>query len=86
MKTADLNEQLTAHLEEDAVRTTHSRLTKVIAKAREKLKTVADLLSTNEYNYIKSTINEHNIPSMQLLVKDHKSKKKKDNGCEPYNL
>ena len=75
MKTADLNKQLTAHLEEDAVRTTHTHLTKVIAEAKEKLETVADLLSPNEYNYIKSTINKHNIPTVQLLVKDHKSRK-----------
>ena len=61
-------------LAEDAVKTTTNRLKEVKEEAKTKLETFADLLSEKEYNYIKSTINNCNVPTIKLLVKDHKSK------------
>jgi hypothetical protein len=34
-----------------------------------------DLLSINEYNYIKSTISKKSVPTVQALFKDHKKEK-----------
>jgi hypothetical protein len=43
-----------------------------------------DLLSINEYNYIKSTISKKSVPTVQALIKDHK--KKDENGDYPSRL
>ena len=37
-----------------------------------KLEAFHDLLSESEYNYVKSTINDCNVPTVKLLNKDHK--------------
>ncbi len=40
------------------------------------LATLEDILSQNEFNYIKSTINKRAVPTVCLLIKDHKKRDK----------
>jgi hypothetical protein len=56
------------HLNEETVPTTLNHLKEVKAKAHEFLDTLTDILSENEYNYIRSTINKCNVPTVSLLV------------------
>jgi hypothetical protein len=84
LKTDDLKRLTLKHLEKDAVPTTHTHLKEVQKEARAKLDTFQDMLSENEYNYIKQTINKASIPTVQLLVKDHKDKD--SNGDYPTRL
>jgi hypothetical protein len=63
------------HLNEETVPTTLNHSKEVKAKAHEFLDTLTDILSENEYYYIRSTINKCNVPIVSLLVKDHKKKK-----------
>jgi hypothetical protein len=65
---------VTEHLSEDAVETTYEHLIESRDKAKSKLEQFKYLLSENEYNYIKSTISKCNIPTVRLLIKDHKDK------------
>ena len=67
-----MNEQLEANV----VRTDYAYLKEVEKSALEKLNEIREFLSDDERNYIKSTITKKAIPTVQLLVKDHKQKKK----------
>ena len=72
MKTNSYIESVERHLKKDAVETTYGHLQEVHKKALELLTTIDDLVSENEFRYIKSTITKRAIPTVQLLIKDHK--------------
>jgi hypothetical protein len=74
MKTDDLKRLTLKHLEKDAIPTNHTHLKEVQKQAKILLETLNDILSDDEYNYIKQTIKKMNVPTVQLLVKDHKDK------------
>ena len=74
MKTDKYCNQVTTLLTKEAVPTTYAHLQEVKLEADNMLASVADILSQQEYNYIKSTISKHSVPTVQLLVKDHKDK------------
>ena len=75
LQTSEYANRVNQHLADDAVKTTTDCLSKAKETAKQKLDSFADLLSTNEYNYIKATINKCSVPTVQLLIKDHKPKK-----------
>ena len=50
-----------------------------VDEAKEMLNADKDLFSPNEFNYIKSTINNCDVPSVKLLIKDHKDPDEKGN-------
>jgi hypothetical protein len=74
MKTDNLKRLTLKHLEKDAIPTNHTHLKEVQKQAKILLETLNDILSDDEYNYIKQTIKKMNVPTVQLLVKDHKDK------------
>jgi hypothetical protein len=84
MKTNDLKCLTHKHLEKDAIPTDHTHLKEVQKQAKILLETFNGILSDDEYNYIKQTINKMNAPTVQLLVKDHKDKD--ENGDHPTRL
>ena len=57
------------HLRNDSVPTNHSCLKKIYAESK--------LL----HNYIKSTITKKAIPTVKLLIKDHKKKEENGDYC-----
>ena len=52
--------------------TTLDHLKEVHTKAHKLLEGIKNILDENEYKYIKSTITKQAIPTVQLLIKDHK--------------
>ena len=60
------------HLRKDATETTLEHLQEVHSKAYELLESIKNILDENEFKYIKSTITKRAIPTVQLLIKDHK--------------
>ena len=60
------------HLAKDAIETTLDHLKEVHAKAYELPESIKNILDENEFKYIKSTITKQAIPTVQLLIKDHK--------------
>ena len=71
-KYIELTEQ---HLAKEAARSSRERLTEIYDDAQKVLALHADMLSREEYNYIKTTIDKKAIPTVKLLIKDHKDKK-----------
>jgi len=65
---------VTMHLAKDATKTNIEHISNVHEEALKLCKTSSDILSSSEYNYIKSTINKRAIPNICLLIKDHKEK------------
>ena len=76
LRTKDYIEHVVKHLKEDAVLTTRDKLKEAKERAKLKLKNFRNLFSESEYNYIKSTINKCSVPTVHLLIKDHKDKDK----------
>ena len=72
MKTTTYIKLVERHLQKDAVLTDYAHLQEVHKKAIELLATINDLVGENEYKYIKSTITKRAVPTVQLLIKDHK--------------
>jgi hypothetical protein len=70
------NKLMMLHLNEETVPTTLNCLKDAQAKVHGFLDTLMDVLIKSEYNYNRSITNKHNIPTISLLVKDHKKKKK----------
>ena len=62
MKTDDLKRLTLKHLEKDAIPTNHTHLKEVQKQAKILLETLNDILSDDEYNYIKQTINKMKSP------------------------
>ena len=73
------------HLGKEAILSTRDELVKRQARAKELLEDIGkrDILSTNEVSYIKSTITKKAVPTVKLLIKDHK-KKNVETGRYPY--
>ena len=72
------------HLIEEGIKTTKDTLMEVKEESFTKLEAFRDLLSESEYNYVKSTINNCNVPTVKLLIKDHK--KQDEHGEYPSRL
>jgi len=85
MDTADYIDMVEKHLAKEAIPSNYSELQKRWGQAKDLLPKFADLLSTNEINYIKSTINKRSVPTVKLLIKDHK-KKNDETGRYPSRL
>jgi hypothetical protein len=66
-KYIELTEQ---HLVKEAARSSRERLTEIYDDAQKVLALHADMLSREEYNYIKTTINKKAIPipNVKLLI------------------
>ena len=79
VETAEYTKKVIEHLNADAVKTTTIKLNETKDEAKEMLNAHKDLFSPNEFNYIKSTINNCDIPSVKLLIKDHKDSDEKGN-------
>ena len=77
-------ERVKKHLEEDAELTTLSTLKEKYMKAETFLDANYDLFNDQEKKYIKSTLLDHRVPTVKLLVKDHKEKD--ENGRYPSRL
>ena len=72
MLTSKYIELVENHLRKDAAETDYARLQEVHQKALEVLAENIDLVGEDEYKYIKSTITKRAVPTVQLLIKDHK--------------
>ncbi len=74
----DYIDMVRKHLGKEAILSTRDELVKRQAQAKELLKDIGkrDILSTNEFSYIKSksTITKKAVPTVKLLIKDHKKK------------
>ncbi len=84
METSKYIEKVEAHLKKDAAPSNIKKLEQILKDANAFLEQQEDLLSINEYNYIKSTISKKSVPTVQALIKDHK--KKDENGDYPSRL
>ena len=69
---------LTQHLQEDAKRIDLTFVKKVKKDAIEYLEQNKSILSDQESNHIKSTIRKCEVPTIQLLIKDHKTERDKN--------
>jgi len=74
------------HLMKDAKLSNNQRLQGILKDARALLEDCKSMLSVNEYNYARTTINKKAIPTIKLLSKDHKPDKKDENGNYPTRL
>ena len=72
LPTSDYAIKVVEHLTADAKKTTTKHLNEIKAEADEVLEKYKDLFAPKEYNYAKSTLNNHRVPVVKLLVKDHK--------------
>ena len=72
METTKYKEMTKNHLEAEAARSSRERLIEIEAEAKTILSIYEHMLSKDEYNYIKTTITKKAIPTVKLLVKDHK--------------
>jgi len=75
------------HLGKEEILSTRDELVKRQAQAKKLLEDIGerDILSTNEFSYIKSTITKKAVPTVKLLIKDHK-KKNVETGRYPSRL
>ena len=62
-----------SHLNKEAVLSNVDKIRKLHKKALSFVNKNKEITSENEFNYIKSTINAKKIPTVLLLVKDHKT-------------
>ena len=76
MKTVQYMNAVTQHLAKDAVKCDSAKLDTIHKEALKMLATLEYILSQNEFNYIKSTINKRAVPTVCLLIKDHKKRGK----------
>ena len=66
-------------LQKDAVLTIDSRLKEIYTDEKVMLESIGDILSQNEYDYTKSTMNKTAVPTVKLLIKDGKPKEENGN-------
>ena len=78
LATALYSELVLQHLQEDAKLTDLAFVKQVKKDAIEYLEQNKSILSDQEYNYIKSTISKCAVPTIQLLIKDHKKGRDKN--------
>ena len=84
MKKDLYSNMVTMHLSKDAIQTDLENINRIHKEALALCESSKELLSQSEYNYIKSTVNKKAIPTVKLLLKDHK--KKDANGDFPTRL
>ena len=65
------------------MKTTLDHLKEVHAKVHKLLEGTNNILDENEYKYIKSTITKRAIPTVQLVIKDHKEVNKTTGNYPP---
>ena len=76
--TALYSELVLQHLQEDAKLTDLAHVKQVKKDAIKYLEQNKSILLDQEYNYIKSTISKCAVPTIQLLIKDHKKGRDKN--------
>ena len=84
MEVSKYRTEVRSLLAKEAVVSSYAHLQDTHKKALDKLETIKPILSESEFNYVKSTITKRAIPTVQLLVKDHK--KKNEHGDFPTRL
>ena len=72
MEVSKYRTEVRSLLPKEAVISSYAYLQDTHKKVLDKLETIKPILSESEFNYVKSTITKRAIPTVQLLVKDHK--------------
>jgi hypothetical protein len=80
----DYQDWATKHLLKNGKEIPRSKLVEVLDEANELLESLDDVMSEDEYSFVKESLNSKAIPSPKLLIKDHKFVN--DDGTYPTRL